>query len=51
MFKKIKAKKLIKKSQAIKEELKEMAHHLRDHFSHKKLTPIAVVAGKPRRHR
>lgn len=51
MFKKLKAKKLIKKSLLVKEEIKEMANQLRDHFSHKKLTPIAVVVGRPRRHR
>lgn len=51
MLKKFKTKKIIKKTIAIKDELKEMAHHLRDHFSHKKLTPIHVVAGKSKRHR
>lgn len=51
MFKKFKPKKLIKKTIAVKDELKEMAHHLRDHFSHKKLTPVHVVIGKSRRHR
>lgn len=51
MFKKFNTKKLAKKTRLVKEDLKDMARHLRDHLSpHKKLIPIPVVSGKSRKH-
>lgn len=51
MLKNLKTKKILKKTTAVKTELRELAHHIRDHFSHKKLAPVRVVVGKSRRHR